>query len=217
MGAGQFGARAAERLRRKNPEAVITVVDQDLEALDRLGDVVIDRVHEEAVSYLDACLNRPNEPQWVIPAVPIHLAFEWVRCKLEKMGHIEIFNVPEEVKERLPNPKTGNEGQIFLSYADFRCPDHCTEPYDVCTWTGKPRKGLLYRRLEEIVYKDFRSVVIRSHQLAPGVGGYQPESLRTSLAEVVEGECPILYATACLCHGVMHAFRFFKTPNLDCL
>ena len=207
MGAGQFGAKAVEKLRRKYPEAVLTVVDQDQRALDRLGDFFTDRVHEEAVSYLDACLNRSNEPKWVIPAVPIHLAFEWIRRKLEQMGHIEIFDVPAEVVDRLPNPKRGIEGQIFVSYADFRCPDHCSEPYDVCTWTGKPRKGLLYKRLEELVYKNFRSVVIRSHQLAPGVGGYQPESLRKSLVEATESEGPVLYATACLCHGVIHAFR----------
>ncbi len=207
IGAGSFGIRAVERLGKKYPQAALTVVDQDQEALDRLGDLPVHRVCQEGASYLEASLPGQSEPGWIIPAVPIHLAFEWTRRKLVRNGSVEVLAVPSEIETMLPNPLRGPQGQVFVSYADFRCPDHCTEPYDQCTWTGKPRKGLLYKKIEEISYKEYRSIVIQSHQLAAGVGGYQPEALKRSLAEVSRTKTPVLYTTACLCHGVMHAFR----------
>ena len=208
IGAGEFGFRAAERLGKKYPEADLTVVDKDQKALDNLKDFPAQRICMEAASYLEAHLNGQGEPDWIIPAVPIHLAFEWVRGKLIGKARVEVEPVPQEIGTMLPNPKRGTQGQLFVSYADFRCPDHCTEPYDMCTWTGKPRKGLLYKTIEEIVYKDYRSIVIRSRQLAGGVGGYQPDALKRSLAEVSRAKTPVLYATACLCHGVIHALKF---------
>ncbi|MBW1739522.1 MAG: potassium transporter [Deltaproteobacteria bacterium] len=207
IGAGKFGTKAVERLHKKRPGASFTVVDQDAEALKRLDHLPAEKVCKEGASYLEAHLDTQIEPDWIIPAVPVHLAFEWVRLKLSNHGRIQVLAVPEEIEKMLPNPIRGPQGQLFVSYADFRCPDNCTEPIDRCTFTGKPRKGLLYKRIEEISYKDFRSIVIQSHQLAPGVGGYQPEALKKSFAEVTKTKTPVIYSTACLCHGVMHAFR----------
>jgi hypothetical protein len=207
IGAGHFGSRAVKTLNKKYPDAALTVVDEDKGALNLLDGLLVERVCAEGASYLEARLDQENGPDWIIPAVPIHLAFEWVRRKLGRSRRVDVFPVPSELEDMLPNPKRGSEGQLFVSYADFRCPEHCTEPYDLCTWTGKPRKGLLYKTIQEIVFKDYRSIVVRSHQLAPGVGGYQPEALRKSLDAVSKANTPILYATACLCHGVVHAFR----------
>jgi hypothetical protein len=207
IGAGHFGARAVKTLNKKYPDAAITVVDEHQGALGRVDGFPVERVCAEGAAYLEARLDEGPGPDWIIPAVPIHLAFEWVRRKLGRDRRVEVFPVPAEIKDMLPNPKRGAEGQLFVSYADFRCPEHCTEPYDLCTWTGKPRKGNLYTTIEEIVFKDYRSMVVRSHQLAPGVGGYRPEALRRSLDAVSKATTPVLYATACLCHGVVHAFR----------
>ena len=207
IGAGKFGSKAVEKLYKKHPEAAITVVDQNQEALDRLAHLPVERVCGEGASWLAAHLDSQIIPDWIIPAVTIHLAFEWVRLKLSAVGHVEVFPVPTEIEDMLPNPKRGPQGQLFVSYADFRCPDYCSEPYDKCTWTGKPRKGLLYKTIEEIEYKDYRSIVIQSRQLAPGVGGYRPDVLKQSLADVSKVKTPILYSTACFCHGVVHAFK----------
>jgi hypothetical protein len=207
IGAGRFGTRAVERLYKKRPGVPLTVVDQDAQALDRLGDLPVEKVCKEGASYLEAHLDTQIVPGWIIPAVPIHLAFEWIRLKLSDHGRIEVIAVPPEIEKMLPNPIKGTQGQVFASYADFSCPDNCTEPLDSCTFTGKPRKGFLYKRLENIYYKDYRPIVIRSHQLAGGVGGYRPEALKRSLVEVSKMKNPVLYATACFCHGVMHAFK----------
>ena len=210
IGAGRFGTKAVERLHKKRPGASLTVVDQDAQALARLGDLPVEKVCKEGASHLEAHLDAQVVPDWIIPAVPIHLAFEWVRLKLSHHGRIQVLAVPPDIEKMLPNPMRGAQGKLFASYADFRCPDNCTEPLDRCTFTGKPRKGLLYERIEKICHKDYRSIVIRSHQLTAGVGGYRPEALRRSLAEVSKMKTPVLYATACFCHGVMHAFKLVE-------
>ena len=207
IGAGKFGTRAVKALSKKYPAAPLTVVDTDQNALDRVGDFSVEKVCSEGGSYLEQVLARKTGPDWIVPAAPIHVAFEWVRRQVTRVGPVEVIPVPVEVEVMLPNPKRGSEGQLFISYADFRCPEHCTQPYDLCTWTGKPRKGLLYRTVQEIVFGDYRSIVVRSRQLAPGVGGYQLEALRNSLDQVMAAKSPVLYTTACLCHGVMHAFK----------
>jgi len=207
IGAGQFGAKAAQRLARKHPGARLTVVDCDLAALKPFQKLPVMCVYQEGAMYLAQHLDGQSLPDWIIPAAPIHLAFEWVRFKVVQERSLEVIAVPEEIEAMVPNPIRGREGQIFVSYADFVCPDNCAEPFDQCTFTGKPRKGLLYQVFERIVLNDFLSVVIRSRQLAPGVGGYRPEALREALAKVEAHKGPVLFSTACLCHGVMHAFK----------
>ena len=215
IGAGRFGTRAAKTLYKKYPESALTLVDQDQAALDRMGRLPAERVRQEGAAYLDIHLDTEVEPDWIIPAVPIHLAFEWMRLKMSNRGGIEILPVPADIEGFLPNPLRGPNGQLFASYADFVCPDNCREPFDRCTFTGKPRKGFLYKKIEEISCRDYSSIVIRSHQLAPGVGGYQPEALRRGLSQVLKSKCPVLYATACSCHGVIHCFRRLDRQGLS--
>ena len=207
IGAGKFGTKAVQRLHKKRPEARLTVVDHNIEALRRLNDLPVEQVCHEGASYLVGHLEKKALPDWIIPAVPIHLALEWVRLKMLDSRPLEILPVSSEIEALLPNPVRGKQGQLFVSYADFVCPDNCMEPPDRCTFTGKPRKGLLYKKLEDISYKDFTSVVIRSHQLAPGVGGYGSQTLKQSLSKVSQSKGPVLFSTACLCHGVVHAIK----------
>lgn len=153
-------------------------------------------------------LSQHDRPGWIVPAAPIHVAFEWVVASTGlTVGPWEIIPVPEEIDALVPNPQRGPRGQLYISYADFVCPDHCTEPYDRCTFTGKPRKGILYRLLGALSCPGFTSVVLRSRQLAPGVGGYRPDDLEASLQQVLAADGSVLYSTACYCHGVMDALK----------
>jgi len=119
---------------------------------------------------------------------------------------IQQNKVPEDIAIALPNVIRGQKGELYMSYADFICPDKCSEPVNVCTYTGKPRLGILHQRLESIEYKNYRSIVIQSIQLAPGIGGFQPKDLLNALKKVLAINSPTLLSTACKCHGVMHAF-----------
>ena len=61
--------------------------------------------------------------------------------------------------------------------------------------------------LKNIEFSSFRSVVICSRQLFPGVGGYAPHALFQALHEIEQSHHRILLSTACRCHGVLDAFR----------
>jgi hypothetical protein len=207
IGAGKFGTKALQKLIRRWPEAFFRVVDRNPKALKVLEQYPVDAVRGEGAAYLARHLDGSEDADWIVPAVPMHLAFEWVKIKMMEDRTVEIVAVPEEVERVLPNPVRGNEGQLFLSYADFVCPDNCSEPFDRCTFTGKPRKGLLYRDLENRVVKEFLPVIIRSRQLAPSVGGYQSKALWEALKKVKAHHGLLLFGTACFCHGVVHALR----------
>jgi hypothetical protein len=118
--------------------------------------------------------------------------------------------IPEEVIMSLPNVFKGKMSEIYMSIADFICPDNCPEPEEFCTHTGKKRPFTLYKKLESIKYYNFRSVVVRSRQLSPGIGGYSPGALFHALDVIKDSTIPVLLSTACRCHGVMHAFGLEK-------
>ncbi|HSM73447.1 MAG TPA: potassium transporter [Desulfobacterales bacterium] len=209
LGAGRFGRRALSVLSRKYPEAAITVVDRDDDAVGEVpagGRVSV--VRADAMAYLVEHLKSGQfAPEWIVPAVPVHVAYEWVIRRLAAEGlRIEPLAVPETVVQRLPNVFRGEAGAIYASNADFLCPDNCPEPEAICTHTGKPRPCNLYEKLAEVAQPPFRAIVVRSLQLAPGVGGYRPQTLFDTLAAVRKTTGPVLLSTACRCHGVLHGF-----------
>jgi hypothetical protein len=214
IGAGRFGKNAAEKIARKFPKATLKVLDVNREKLAFIKLKNAITVCQEGASFLASQLDAAHGPDWIIPAVPIHLAFEWVRLMVTGDESLKVINVPNALETLLPNSVRGEQGQLFVSYADFMCPDNCTEPLEICTFTGNPRKGFLYRDLERIVFEDFHTVVIRSYQLAPGVGGVPPESLKKAFDEIVACKGPVLLSTACFCHGVVHALKISKKTEL---
>jgi hypothetical protein len=107
----------------------------------------------------------------------------------------------------------GKTGDLYTSLASFLCPEDCPEPAQFCTITKQRRAEPLYRTLEDL-RGPFESRVIRSQQLAPGVGGYRPAALLTLLENIKKRTGPrrtILISTSCRCHGVTSALLF--SPN----
>ncbi len=200
LGAGKFGLQAALILSQKEKNRV-TVVDADptrCEAVTALG---IDAVCEESIKFLADNLT----PDWIVPVVPLHVAYEWLKTTLPEGVTLKSLPVPQQIVDMLPNPMAGDKGQLYISYADFVCPEECPEPARICSFTGKARKGILYRTLEAVTFKDYLSVVVQSRQMAPGVGGYRPRDLIAARRQVLSADGPVLLSTACKCHGVMHA------------
>ena len=147
-------------------------------------------------------LNAAKPPDWIIPALPVHLAAEWflVRMGPERLDRV---TVPSKIESLLPNPIRGSDGNIYVSHADFRCPDDCAEPRDICTVTGEPRKRNMFEILSDIHLPSFKALVIRSHQLGAGIGGYRPKHHLTLLDKVDQARGQLLVGTACRCHGVI--------------
>jgi hypothetical protein len=212
IGGGKFGSSAAHHLKKKDPNAHILLIDSDPDTLQGWKGRV-DTVQADGITFLVRHLDDGNDmmmPDWIVPAIPIHVAFEWIRRTLGKDSGITPITVPEKLSSFLPHPVRGKESELYVSYATFTCPEDCLEPPDLCTVTGKPRETELYHVLEKMEVADYRSVVIRSHQLAPGVGGYPAQALLNARSEVNLSEGRVILSTACCCHGVVHAFLVGK-------
>jgi len=205
LGAGRFGLKAAKVLSRKNKKAEVTVIEKNSELCKKIEMYNFKTVCMDGIEYLGQTLKNIDYPDWIIPAIPVHVAYEWVRLKIKDRYNLKTTHVPEGVLTSLPNVFEGKMGEIYMSIADFICPDNCPEPKDICTFTGKIRPFNLYKKLESIKYDNCRSVVVRSRQLSPGVGGYSPEALFHALDIIKVSTIPVLLSTACSCHGVMHA------------
>jgi len=213
LGAGRFGRRAADTLLGRFPSASITVIDKyqkapvSAEIRKWVHRKKIQLIREEGVGFLKKHLNASDGPDWIVPAIPLHVAFEWIKADLESSCGIREISVPEPVFALLPNPMRGRNQAVYTSNADFVCPENCAEPETICTCTRKPRPRILHDFLAAVEYRNFRSIVVVSRQLASGVGGYSPEALFEAKAKVLSSDAPILLSTACKCHGVMHAAR----------
>ena len=207
LGAGRFGLKAAKVLSRKKKKVKITVIEKNNELCRNIEMPDFKTVCMDGIEYLDKNLKSIDYPDWIIPAIPLHVAYEWVRLKIKDRYILKTIPVPEGVITSLPNVFKGKKYEIYMSIADFICPDNCPEPEELCTYTGKQRPFTLYKKLESIKHDNFCSVVVRSRQLSPGIGGYSPGSLFHALDVIKTSPIPILLSTACRCHGVMHAFR----------
>jgi hypothetical protein len=204
IGGGRFGLKAADALGRLQPDAHLTLIDPNPEIARRLPDGRIVFVCQDGVDYLAQHLSRENT-DWIVPAAPVHVAFLWMLQRLKGLVQAAPIPVPDAVAALVPNPFRGASGELYISNADFLCPDNCPEPADICSHTGQPRPRTLFRFLSQISPAPFHAIVVRSRQLCPGVGGFRPRTLFEALEQVQSIRGSLLFSTACRCHGVMNA------------
>jgi len=205
IGVGQFGYHAVKSLSKRHKNWHFVLVDPVEENLLKARGVNRTIEKADGVAFLNEHLRTGNLPSWIIPALPVHLAAQWchVRMGLDKLSRVEI---PLEIDLILPNPMRGIDGDLYVSNADFICPGNCNEPDDFCTVTKKPRKQDMYVTLGNVELKPFKSIVVQSRQLGPGVGGYKPAQLFSLLEKIDRINGKFLLSTACRCHGVMTGF-----------
>jgi hypothetical protein len=202
IGIGKFGSMAVDRLERIYPNCHFVLVDPVKEHLIYASGPNRSLKQTEGVSFLLHNLYPEKGPDWIIPALPVHLLAQWIIARLKPYG-LKRIRIPEATMKYLPNFLEGKNGDVYVSHADFICPDDCPEPNEFCFFTGQERKRDMYDLLKEIDVCGFHPVVVRSHQLAPGVGGYKPEHLLQALQQVTITRTGILLCTACRCHGVI--------------
>ncbi len=206
IGAGQFGSRAARILSRQNKR--VFMVDVSAEQLSLLHDLPVQPVVCDGVRFLVENFGAFKPDTLIVPSVPLHLAFEWLRQTREGKRKIEKIPVPLEISDSLPHQWPASEGSLLVSYADFVCPDDCPEP-EFCTVTGEKRDVPLYEILGNLKHSGFYTHTIRSRQLAPGLGGYRVKDLEETANKVLQHEKgSFLLGTACRCHGILTAFTF---------
>jgi hypothetical protein len=206
IGCGYFGSRAAEKLSRKHPHPKIIVVDKSKRALQKVSHLPIETAVSNGITYLGQFLSDGQKTDYIIPAIPLHLAFEFILSQMKPLGarRVEIPPLPG-----LPNPIMGKTGDLYTSLASFLCSEDCPEPARFCTTTKKRRQKPLYQILNDLE-GTFESTVIRSQQLGPGIGGYRPKALLDLLEDIRRKKSArfVLVSTASRCHGVTSAFSF---------
>lgn len=208
IGFGKVGRRALARLHHKFPDAEIAIVDPRKPALQEFSGMAQWYTADGLAFLLDRLTTwNGGDSPWIVPALPLHLAYEWIAARLRETEYFKPCAVPRKVAEELPHAVRGKEGQAYISLADFICPENCNEPQKACLVTGKPRLYSLYDHLTGLQFKDYRSLVIRSFQLAPGVGGFRGRQLTAALTDIRALHGKYLLSTASKCHGVMHAFQ----------
>jgi len=202
IGLGHFGNIAFTRLSETLKDSHFVLVDPvEKNLLKCKGPAATLRV-SDGVKFLERYLKKGRKPDWIIPALPVHLAAEWI---LLHLGSVRLRRVPlpAELDRQVPNPIRGSEGNLYVSHADFKCPADCDEPRDICSITRKMRHQNMYDLLLNLSIKPFNSLNMRSYQLGPGIGGYRAEQLLEIKATVEQATGPVLLSTACRCHGVI--------------
>jgi len=207
IGCGHFGSRAAEKLFRKDSRSKIIVVDKSKKSLQKISRLPIEAAVSDGIIYLNQFFSKGRKADYIIPAVPLHLAFEFILSQTKPLGG-KRRRVPP--LSDLPNPMKGKTGDLYTSLANFLCSENCPEPARYCTSTGKRREKPLYQILNDLK-GPFESRVIRSHQLTLGVGGFKPEALLDLLENIKKRAKPhrsILISTTSRCHGVTSALSY---------
>lgn len=210
LGAGRFGTIAAKRLSQRFPDSSFTLVDARPDKLKRFENEPGFSVRtEDAIGFLSKA--SFSKDVWIVPAVPVHVVFEWFCARLGEIGRVQRLKVPEVVDAQVPNPYRAQTGTLYTSFATFLCPDNCPEPEKVCTSTGRARQGNLFEHLGRIELAGAGLVIVRSLQLAPGVGGYRGDYIEEKLLDISRRPGSYLVATSCRCHGVIDFLRW--DPN----
>ena len=207
IGFGRFGRLALKKLRKVKVNSGFTVVDKVVsEKEPAQGNVQF--LNQDGVSFLRYQLAEVRSLSWIVPAVPIHLAAE---CCLESLGQgrVQRVAVPVGIGDYVPSLMQGESGDVYASLATFQCPDDCPEPANYCTATKEKREKNLFDVLQGINIPGYQVLVLRSHQLAPGVGGYKVKDLLCLKQTLLNSSGKILVATACRCHGVITAMESY--------
>lgn len=205
IGAGKFGQLAVDCITRHLPEVEIILVDKKGKPAVARG---VTFVCEDGISWLVANMGREETVDMIIPSIPVHMVAEWLQRKSSEYI-VSPVSLSESLVLKFPHPIRNGTSQVYVSHADFLCPDNCAEPESVCSYTGEERGENMFQLLENISDSAFIPLVIRSYQLFPGVGGIYPKDMWSLLDRVHNSpNRPFLMATACRCHGVVDGLRF---------
>lgn len=209
IGAGHFGMLALRRLSEIASKMNFVIVDPEPISIpvNQLCARKIEKVCADGIDFLKDNLVRDTDTDWIIPALPVHLAAQWLIRSVgsEKARQIPL---PKNLDSMIPNSMRAKTGEdVYMSHAKFRCPDNCEEPDSFCTITRKERKPDMSEILEKINFDSFASIVIKSIQLAPGVGGYTAGALLEMRKKIMKKPGKTMLCTACRCHGVASGLK----------
>ncbi len=209
IGCGKFGQRALEFYSSGSQSQSLVLVDSEKrnliagQALLAGSGVKTLTSSQDAVDYLGGLLEDDEncKDDWIIPTVPLHLAFA-VLEKATGRGRLGW-----DIEPQLPNFCAGERDEVYSSLADFLCPSDCPQPRRYCYHTKEQRQPSLLNWLAGVEYRvagrKLPSIILPSTQIGPGLGGFPLRRL-LRIINFVKKRCPspLLFSTACRCHGV---------------
>ena len=111
IGAGRFGRLAVKRL-KKNFHLVI--VDIDINRLNAIRGSNVTLEQGNGIDYLTDNLSQKTMVDWIIPTLPVHLAWEWSQKKIGTHSFTTQM-IPDEIDSLLPHPVRGSQSQIYVT------------------------------------------------------------------------------------------------------
>jgi len=231
VGGGNFGVKALQHLSKIDR---VLVVDPNGNCLAKdyveyvvrdLEEFLVTERHGTALLIADGAeilaklLEKRITLRYVVPAAPMHVAYEALKNFLKWRGFdVKPFHGTTSIARELEVlgvevRSASSYGMLVASYMPFnmKCRLPCSEP-SVCPVTGKVKPAQLYNALNSTLNKYFRkSLVLRSILLAECVGGYDPKPLQdfaTELSNEITNGDVVAIATACSCHGIVNIFAY---------
>ncbi len=207
VGFGKFGEKALDRVTSLWGKDRIWIIDHSPEVLGQKKTLPGIRVLADGPQFLTKYQDWIKDEDWVIPALPVHLAWKWLDINLKTPKGHETVSPPKEFGYGLPYCEFFEQG-LFLSYASFVCPENCPAPIHHCFKTKEKRPVPLWQFIADQRGRNKGLEVIESRQLAPGTGGYPFGELRRIRNQAMVSPRPFWVATACRCHGVIHGLTW---------
>ncbi len=206
LGFGKIGQMAVKKIKLTNHIHSNFIVIDNNSNISKLNGLKI--IYCDAIDWLSSEMSNPRRADWIIPALPLHVFWEFLYKRLMKKYTIKSFFISRRIRSKLPNVIITNRGEVCVSYADGLCPINCPEPSNICFKNGEPRPTPMFKLLEQIKLEGIRHIGIQSEQLLPGLGGYSPKSfdLATNLIlKYPKGD--FMISTACKCHGIINFIK----------
>jgi hypothetical protein len=207
VGFGKFGKLALPGVQRLWKKARIWIIDRDPRAFETGRPPAGIGVLADGPQFLSTYQQFLRDEDWIIPSLPIHLAWKWLDLNLKPIAYPKAVIPPVELGSGLPYAQPFGKG-LMVSYATFLCPDNCPAPLRFCTKTKEKRSAPLWKHLEDRKNPHGGLAVIESRQIAPGIGGFPFGELRRVLSLAQKTRPPLFLATACRCHGVIHGLTW---------
>ncbi|HET7025176.1 MAG TPA: hypothetical protein VFI39_08245 [Gemmatimonadales bacterium] len=216
-------ARAREKARFER----LLVVDRDPKCAavtEFLGVPGLEVVEAEWAGFLDRYLETApaGEGDVVIPSPLMpHLFFEWlIRRASDRWRDRAIDSGPLPGALGTPYERQGRDGSTYVSFADWTCPTHCTEPA-LCPVIRAPRTWEMSDALERFCRANDLAgpVLFQVRHLVHGVGGFSVGAVVAAermLIDVVEqGRGALVVGTVSSCHGATGLLRVGAPGTAD--
>ena len=211
IGFGQVGREIMPLVKKRWPGDKTWIVDHDPKALTMENGSYGISVLEDGPRFLARNQAWIRDEDWIIPALPIHLAWHWLYLNLKASFKTRSLRPDHLLDLKLPFKKKFGPA-LLVSYADFICPNHCPAPLGRCFKTREERPSPLWRFLETCLSPKGNLHVIESRQMAPGMGGYPFGELKKALHRAWQSGPPFFLATACRCHGIINGLTWRPEP-----